>query len=211
MENRPQTLVAGLKAGLLPCLLLWAGTLAAQEVQLSAETQAQLERGLALQAEGAKMRDQAERVRAQEDEACGRKFLVNDCRNGARERYLEQVHKARALESEGRTLEQQARLEERELKRQQREAEEARQARELPLLQKEQESLRQSREAARDQRRADKEAKAREGAKTRAERRLRQEEKQANHARKVQERIEKAEQRQGKAEPAPAGSAPQQP
>lgn len=211
MENRPQTLVVRLKRGLLPCLLLWVSALSAQEPSQPVDIQALLKKGLALQEQAASLRDRAEKQRAREDEACGHKFLVNDCRNGARERYLEQVREARAMETEGRTLERQARLEERELLRQQREVEEARQARELPLQQKEQETLRQSREAARDKRLADKETKAREGAKTRTERRIRQEEKQAKHAQKVQERMEKAEQRQNKAEPAPAVSPPQQP
>lgn len=194
MEHRPQTLVACLKAGFLVSLFAWAANVAAQEVQLPAETRARLEQGKALQAEGARLRDQAEQVRLREDEACARKFLVNDCRHDARERYLEQIRRARALEAEGGALERQARQEERELKRQQQEAEAATQARELPLRQQEQESLRQSREAERERRLLEKEAKAREGARTQAERRRRQEEKQAEHARKVHERMERARQ-----------------
>ncbi|MCX8145285.1 MAG: hypothetical protein N3C59_03000 [Azovibrio sp.] len=207
MEHRSPSLATRLKAGFF-CVALGCASagFAAQGVELPPETRARLEQGQALQKEAASLRAAAEAAKLREDAACARKVLVNDCRAGVKERYLEQMQRARTLEAEGGALERQARQEERELKREDQQARQARQAQELPMREQQQAALRQEREAERERRLAEKEAKARAGARAQAERRQRQAEKQARHAAKVEARMERAAQRQNGAHP--AASAP---
>lgn len=202
MEHRPKTLAIPLSlllGLLLPQLAL------ADASRLGPEGAATLARGQALQQQAAELRQQADRILAEEEQACASRLLVNDCRNQAKARHLEQVQEARRLDAEGRELEYQARVEERDLKQQQRDADAASQAEELARRQKLRDAEQQEREALRQRRLAEKEAKAAEGERKAAERRARQEKKQADHARRVAEK----EARGPRSSKTPAPTAPE--
>ncbi len=69
-------------------------------------------RAASLKAESTRMRHAADAQRAQDDMACRKKFLENACKNSARERWIEEINKVRAMEIEAVGLERNQRAHE---------------------------------------------------------------------------------------------------
>lgn len=203
MEHRSRPVAAQLTACLLWCLALPAvadsGPTPAQE----ADWNARLERAAALKSEGARRRAEADRVYAETERACYRKFLVNQCRDQAKHARIPEIEAARQLEQSGKQLEL-------EVRREQHADRDARQAAEAPVraaehAQRQAETARQrdEREAERAARLADKERQAEEGARRRAEREAELARKRADHEARVAEKMRAARERQA-ADGAPA-------
>jgi hypothetical protein len=69
-------------------------------------------RAASLKTESTQRRHAADAKRAQEDIACRKKFLENACKDSARERWIEEINKVRALEIEAVGLERNQRAHE---------------------------------------------------------------------------------------------------
>jgi hypothetical protein len=116
MEYRPQNLAAQLMAGLV-ALAFVVGAQADDPAHQDDLASAQ-----AMQAKAESLRKAADARLEEENAACTRKFLENDCRNAARERHLESIRASRRLAAQGREMEYRVRVRERESKRRERAA-----------------------------------------------------------------------------------------
>jgi len=197
MENRSRSLAACLSL----FALLVSPALAAEEAVTLPEEGAvtEIERGLAMQARAQQIKLEAEAERAAEEEACGKKFFVNDCRSAANERYLEKLAESRKLAAEGREVEITQRKKDLEALR----AEQARDAtaREEKNIERgktiaEEQKAREAAYQERLEKHAQKTAtKAQKAAKERENARMREEKSQEKKARREEERARKASRR----------------
>lgn len=182
---------------LLASPALWAQT-AAPEVPVPQT----LEQAAAQRARASQMVDEADKRYADEEAACYKKFLVNDCLADARKRQTDTVIESRKLDAPAREFE-------REAKRAEVEAKEAKRAAERPLRdadQKEQAETYRADEAAKA---AEREKKIEAKALKAAEGRKKAEEEQAKRLAKQQKRAKKdAERAAKKAEEAAKAAAP---
>lgn len=200
MENRSLPLVAQ--------LILWlalAGPVAAAEAvgtpEQEADWQQRLDKAGALQSEGKARQEVAERRYFEDEAACYRKFLVNACRNDAREIYIKERSEGRRLETEGKVIELQVKKEQvAERDRQTREAAPQRAA-DLQARQAEVEAQRQAAEAARAATLADKAGKAEAGARRKAEDEARLQRKQEAHAARIKAKMDEAKRKAAEDKP----------
>ncbi|MDR2637085.1 MAG: hypothetical protein LBB55_01985 [Zoogloeaceae bacterium] len=121
MENRPQTLATRLIFVFLLACPFPASSASAQEAESFTR---QIELGREMQAEADHRREIIDDRLKEEEAACAREFLSNDCRKAARKRYLEDLTAIRQLAAEGREMERQGKLREREQNQLQRAADE---------------------------------------------------------------------------------------
>lgn len=198
MENRSLSVVAGLIA-------LWAAApaaLAADAVgspeQLTAWQQ-RLDKADALKAEGQAKQEEADRRLREQDEACQKKVLVNDCRNQARKAHLATTREARHLELEGKDLARQVKAEQVAERQRRQEADAPRRAAELQARQEQTAAARQAAEDKAAATRADKAQKAVEGQRRKAAEAEKLRRKQAEHEARVAAKMEKAARRKAKA------------
>ncbi|MDB5813647.1 MAG: hypothetical protein JWN23_764 [Rhodocyclales bacterium] len=73
---------------------------------------ARAERATSLKAEASRTRHAADAQRARDNAACRKKFLENACKDSARERWIEEINKVRAMEIEAVGLERNQRAHE---------------------------------------------------------------------------------------------------
>jgi hypothetical protein len=193
MPVRLQTILPVLVALAIP-------PLCAQEAEKPASVPRTLEQAEAQLQRAETMRDEAQRRYAAEEAACYRKILVGGCLEDAKERHMEAIIEARALEISAREFKRVSR-------RAEVEEEKSRQAAERPAReagQQERAERYRTEEAAkateREQRRLDRERKAEEKrqklAKTQAERKLKADKRAKRHA----EQIEKKARQRAEAE-----------
>lgn len=194
MENRSGPLAAHLILVLL-CLAAPAWAADGPSPDQEADWNSRLRQAEELRNEGATRKAAAEKRFAEEEAACNRKFLVNQCREEAKLRRIPEVDEARRLEIEGKRLEQAVRQE-------QFADSEARRAAEVPEREAdwrkragETGARRQETDSRIESRQAQKEKDAEAGRKRRAERQAEIARKQAEHAAKVEEKRRAAEQK----------------
>ncbi len=158
-----------------------------------------LEQAAAQRARASQMVDEADKRYADEQAACYKKFLVNDCLVGARKRHTDAVIESRNLDAPAREFE-------REAKRADVEAKEAKRAADLPVRdadQKEQAEIFRADEAAkateREKKIAAKAQKAAEGRKKTAEEQAKRLAKQQKRTKEDAERASKKAEEAAKA------------
>lgn len=164
-----------------------------EEDEQAAAWQARLDRAAERQAEGKARQEAADAILTQRNRECASRFLVNACREDARQEHLRASHEARRLENEGKAIE-------REVKKEQLAERERRRAAEAPHREAERQSREAETAAARqagEQRqatiRADKATRAAEGEQRKAADAERLSKKQAAHAEKVANKRREAE------------------
>lgn len=181
------------------CLPLAAMAESVGNVEQEADWAARLDKAAALQAESRTMKDAAKQAMEEKTPACGKKFLVNACRNELRQEYLKASHEAQRLESEGKAIEREVKREQ-IAEREKRSIEEAPQREaELKARAAETEAARRSTQVRVEATRADKAKKAEEGEQRKAADAERLRQKQETHARKVAEKMREAEQQEQEA------------
>lgn len=154
-----------------------------------------LEQGAAMQAEGAARRAAAERALAEKNAACGRKFLVNACRDAAHQEYVTANREALRLESEGKAIERRVRQEQLAERDRQRAAEAPQHDADLKRREESTAAAQQAHDAKRAAAQADKAARAERGARRKAEDAERLRRRQAEHDARVAEKMRAAAQR----------------
>ena len=192
MENRSLSVVAGLIA------LLAIATASADE-DLAASWQTRLDRAAELQARGKAMNGEAKQRFSERSALCAEKFMVNACREEARQDYLQASRAADRLDYEGKNLERQVKREQLAERERQRESEAPQRAAEL---QERAEETAAARQAAADQAAAKQAGKAQQalvGEQRKAAAEEKQRQKEAAHAAKVATQKARAEQRAAEA------------
>ena len=197
MENRSPSVVAGLIAVLWLPLAAFAesGVSAAQE----ADWAARLDKAATLLAESRTIKDDAKQALDAKTLACDKKFMVNACRNDARQEYLKASHAAQRLESEGKAIERAVKKEQIAQRERQKAEDAPQQAADLQAREAQTDATRQAAQDRIEATQADKAAKAAEGEKRKAADAERLRQKQEAHARKLADKTREAERRDAEA------------
>jgi len=199
MEHRPLPLASLLIALLVASLSAFAADGGPSPEQM-ADWQQRLDQAAALQAEARQRKAEADNTLDTKNVECGRKFLVNSCREDAKREHVVATREASRLENQGKAME-------REVKKEQLTDKDKRRAEEAPAREAEM-ALRKSevaaeRQAAEEQMAADKAAKEKKAAEG-ASRKAAEAEK---HRRKVEEHEARVAAKKQQAEQRSAGAA----
>lgn len=199
MEHRPLSLAARLIALLVVSFSALAADSGPSPEQL-ADWQQRLERGAALQAEAKERKAEADTILETKNAACGKKFLVNSCREDAKREHVVASREASRLENQGKALQ-------REVKKEQLSDKDKRRAEAAPEHEAEM-ALRKSevaaeRQTAEEQAAADKAAKDKRAAEGAARKAAEAE----KHRRKVEEHDARVAAKKQQAEQRSAGAA----
>lgn len=180
-----------LLVALIPALSALAADAAAIQ-----DRQVRKEKADALQADGQERQLAAKKRYDEQFAACGKKFLVNDCRTKAHKKYVEESRAAKRTENDGKAIEREVKRE--ELEQRDRERAESAPQREADreTRKAQREAERKEAEAKRETTLAEKAVKSEKNVRRRAEQDARREQKRAEHEARRAEKIERAQRRE---------------